>query len=54
MGLNHAESGLYVDPQAVKHRAMKMKAEMRVMKEFRLKRGEDAVVRKRPRGSPEK
>ena len=45
MGYRDTDNGVFVDPQAMKHRAQRMKQEMEVMREYRLKREEDSAAR---------
>jgi hypothetical protein len=50
MGFRDNDSGVFVDPQALKHRASRMKADADVLREHRLKREEDTLVGKKGAG----
>ena len=46
MGYRDSDSGAFVDQQALKHRATRMKQDMEVLREHRLEREEDSLVKK--------
>ncbi|CAE8582272.1 unnamed protein product [Polarella glacialis] len=52
MGYKDSEDGRYIDPEAVKYQASKLKEDSQIMKESRLKREEDAAKQGPKGGAP--